>query len=173
VGTAITSVFFKGVSPPLSPILRTANGRTANIWLAGKSISCRLLQIRSGGTTTNDDVVSLWIDPATSSFGAAETKPPFAGRRRMLTNWSANAAITESPSRQRSSRIEANDGFAHWHDVGFGDRSILSEAQHRQHAADATVTWPTKDSGYVLQEIASLIAGQLGDKFLSAPLRGR
>jgi hypothetical protein len=52
-------------------------------------------KINSGIATTNDDVVSLWIDPPTSAFGASEASVPTPSVGGMLTNWNNNAAVTE------------------------------------------------------------------------------
>jgi len=48
-----------------------------------------------GGSFTNDDVVSLWIDPDRSTFGASELDIPIPDAGGMRTNWSTNAIISE------------------------------------------------------------------------------
>ena len=48
-----------------------------------------------GGSVTNDDVLTLWIDPPISSLGADEGSRPTPSAGSMVTNWAPNAPITQ------------------------------------------------------------------------------
>jgi hypothetical protein len=127
-------------------------------------------KINSGGTSTNDDVVSLWIDPPRSSFGAAESNlpPPDAGG--MLTNWNNNAAITEFGVRASLNTSPFSKRMADLR-IGKTWASVTGPYYPRLKmtpgSPDVTISWPAKDSvggfGYKLQTSTNVIGPYILD----------
>jgi hypothetical protein len=150
---------FKGVVPPIATT--AANGQ----WAASKHLArggihfvVGCYKFNSGGTTTNDDLVSLWIDPPTSSFGTAETNLPSPDAGGMITNWGVNAAVTEfglrgnfAPASKRMTDLRIGTTWASVTGPYYPKLKIASTPP------DMTLTWPAKDSGYVVQESPTLI----------------
>jgi hypothetical protein len=120
-----------------------------------------------GGSLTNDDIVSLWIDPDRSTFGRSEANVPAPDAGGMLTNWNANAPITEfglrgsvPPASKRMTDLRIGKTWASVTKPYYPKVKIASSG------TDATVSWPAKDTpydsannvyhGYQLQESSDL-----------------
>jgi hypothetical protein len=149
---------FKGVSPPMSTSAGNGQWATSKHFARGGIhfvVGC--YKFNSGGTTTNDDVISLWIDPPTSSFGAAETSRPSPDAGGMITNWGVNAAISEfalrgsvAPASKRMTDLRIGTTWASVTGPYYPKLKIT------RTPPDVTLTWPTKDSGYILEDSPSL-----------------
>ena len=100
-----------------------------------------------GGSLTNDDVVSLWIDPPLSSFGASEFNLPTPDAGGVLTNWNSNARITEFALRgtvaPASKRVADLRIGRTWASV---TGPYLPSLQMTTGVSDLTLAWPAKDS---------------------------
>ncbi len=120
-----------------------------------------------GGSITNNDVLSLWIDPDRSTFGAAEGAVPAVNAGGMVTNWNANAPITEfalkgtvEPASKRMTDLRIGTT---WASV---TKPYYPKLKISKTTTDVTVSWPAKDSpydsgtglyqGYFLQSAANL-----------------
>jgi hypothetical protein len=113
------------------------------------------------GSLTNDDVVSLWIDPDRSTFGAAESNLPAPDAGGSVTNWNNNAIITEfalrgsvAPASKRVVDLRIGRTWASVTGPYYPKLQIILGA------SDVTLAWPAKDSfngfGYKLQTSADL-----------------
>ena len=120
--------------------------------------------INSGGTSTNDDVVSLWIDPNLPTFGAGEANVPAPDAGGLITNWNNNAAITEfgiratggSPFSKRMADLRIGKT---WASV---TQPYYPKLKMANPSPNVTLAWPAKDSfgGYGYQlNTASDVAG--------------
>jgi hypothetical protein len=105
-----------------------------------------------GGSITNDDVVALWIDPPRSSFGASEINRPAPDAGGMVTNWSANATIIEfglrgtvPPASKRLTDLRIGTTWASVTQPHYPKLNMVVTPP------DAMLSWPTNDSGYILQ----------------------
>jgi hypothetical protein len=152
----------------------SVNGQWAPLhcWRAHPYLIVGCYKINSGtnlvsGSITNDDVLSLWVEPPLSSFGADEANlpPPDAGG--MTTNWNANAPVTEfairatlntSPFSKRISDVRIGKTWA----------SVTKPHHPTLNLADgpfsATLSWPATDSfggnwgyGYQLERSDDLV----------------
>jgi hypothetical protein len=105
-------------------------------------------KINSGGTSASDDVLSLWITPLSSTFGASEANVPAPDAGGTITNWNSNAAITEfairasggSPFSKSISDLRIGKT---WASVTNPYYPILKMANS---PSDVTLSWPAKDS---------------------------
>ncbi len=112
-----------------------------------------------GGSLTNDDVITLWIDPPRSSFGAAENNLPTPSAGGMVTNWGVNAPITEFALKgtvpPASKTIADLRIGTTWASV---TKPYYPTILYTNTPSGLTLAWPAKDSaalhgsGYVLQE---------------------
>jgi hypothetical protein len=106
-------------------------------------------KFNSGGTTTNDDIVSLWIDPPRSFFGHAENSLPTPDAGGVLTNWNNNAAVTEFAIRASGSAIPFSKRIA---DLRIGKTWASVTGPHypaltmTRPSPDVILSWPAKDS---------------------------
>ncbi len=105
-----------------------------------------------GGSLTNDDIVTLWIDPDRSTFDAAENNLPTPDAGGSQSHWFQNAVISEFGLRgtvpPASKRITDLRIGTTWASV---TKPYYPTLHMVKTPTDATLTWPTKDSGYVLQ----------------------
>ncbi|MDB6121387.1 MAG: large protein [Pedosphaera sp.] len=113
-----------------------------------------------GGSVTNDDVVTLWIDPPLSAYGATELNRPTPDAGGMVTNWAPNATITEfglkgtvAPASKRMTDLRIGKSWASVTQPHYPKLEVVNTAP------DATFSWPTKDSGYILQRGSSVEGG--------------
>ena len=130
-----------------------ANGQwsTNYCWRAHPYLIVGCYKIVSGGTTTNDDIVSLWVEPPRSSFGAdeAHVPPPDAGG--MQTTWGVNAPITEFAIRAGLNAQPFSKAISDlrigktWASVTKPYSLTLTQAYS---AGSVTLSWPAKDSPY-------------------------
>ncbi|PWU15470.1 MAG: hypothetical protein C5B50_15330 [Verrucomicrobia bacterium] len=102
-----------------------------------------------GGSITNDDVVSLWIDPDRTTFGASEGSRPAPDAGGMVTNWNANAPIIEfglrgtvPPSSKRITDLRIGKTWASVTKPYYPKELITSAS------GNVGVSWPAKDSPY-------------------------
>jgi hypothetical protein len=102
-----------------------------------------------GGSITNDDVVSLWVEPPISSFGADENHLPAPDAGGMLTNWNANAAITEFAIRATlntspfSKRIQDLRIGKTWASVTHPHHPTVNIVED---PSSVTLSWPANDT---------------------------
>jgi hypothetical protein len=130
-----------------------ANGQwtTNYCWRGHPYLIVGCYKIVSGGTTTNDDIVSLWVEPPHSSFGAdeAHVPPPDAGG--MQTTWGVNAPITEFAVRAGLNAQPFSKAISDlrigttWASVTKPYRPTLTQTYS---AGSVTLSWPAKDSPY-------------------------
>jgi hypothetical protein len=113
------------------------------------------------GSVTNDDIVSLWIDPPRTSFGLSESNVPTPDAGGMVTNWNNNALVSEfalrgsvAPASKRVSDLRIGTTWAsvtapYYPRLGF----TVSDP-------NVTLSWPAKDSpigsGYRLRTSSDL-----------------
>ncbi len=102
-----------------------------------------------GGSVTNDDIVSLWIDPDRSTFGASELNVPAPDAGGMVTNWGVNAPIvdfglkgTVPPASKRVAELRIGTT---WASV---THPYYPTMKFSKTATDSTVTWPAKDTPF-------------------------
>ena len=107
-----------------------------------------------GGSLTNDDVITLWIDPPLSSFGAGEGSLPAPSAGGMVTNWGPNAPITEfalkgtvSPASKTMTDLRIGTT---WASVTHPYYPTI-QYSHDAPSSSLTLKWPAKDSA-ALQE---------------------
>jgi Immunoglobulin I-set domain/Immunoglobulin domain len=121
-----------------------------------------------GGSITNDDVVSLWIDPDRSTFGASEGSHPAPDVGGTLTNWGDNVPIaafaikgTYEPTIRRMADLRIGTT---WASV---THPYYPTIRCTKDLSGVTLAWPAKDSadlhgtGYVLQESPDLFSWSL------------
>jgi len=121
-----------------------------------------------GGVLTNDDVVSLWVDPDRSTFGVSEGNVPAVDAGGMVTNWNSNAIITEfglRGSTSPNSRTLADLRIGRtWASV---TKPYYPTLKQTPSGSDTTLSWPAKDSrdgyGYKLQTSADVTTGWVDD----------
>ena len=113
-------------------------------------------KINSGGTSTNDDVLSLWVEPALTSFGASEANGPTPDAGGMRTNWNANAPITEFAIRATLNTAPFSKSISDLRigkTLGLGHGAVLPQADPGGEFTHCGTEWPAKDSlgGYGYQ----------------------
>jgi hypothetical protein len=121
-------------------------------------------KINSGGTSTNDDVLSLWVEPALTSFGASEANVPTPDAGGMRTNWNANAPITEFAIRATLNTAPFSKSISDLR-IGKTWASVTGPYYPRLTQAVSLPTvaleWPAKDSfggyGYQLRTSPDLV----------------
>jgi len=101
------------------------------------------------GSLTNDDVVSLWIDPDLSTFGVSEGLRPAPDAGGMVTNWSVNAPVIEfglkgtvAPASKRMTDLRIGKTWLSVTKPYFPKTSIATGP------GTVNVSWPAKDSPY-------------------------
>jgi hypothetical protein len=121
------------------------------------------------GVLTNDDIVSLWVDPDRSTYGVPEVSRPTPDAGGMITNWNANAPITEfalkglvEPASKRMTDLRIGTTWASVTQPYYPKLTITTTP------TDVTVGWPAKDSpyngfnahyyGYYLQSAPDLVS---------------
>lgn len=114
------------------------------------------------GIVTNDDIVSLWIDPPRDSFGASELNLPTPDAGGMVTNWNNNGLVSEFGL--RGSVAPASKRIA---DLRIGTTWASVTAPYYPHldftttTPNITMAWPAKDSpigsGYKLRTSPDLL----------------
>ncbi len=115
-------------------------------------------KINSGGTSTNDDVVSLWIDPPTSAFGASEAGLPTPDAGGSITNWNNNAPITEFGIRSGANLGPFSKRLA---DLRIGKTwasvtgPYFPKLKQTYSSPSVTLSWPAKDSFGIGPEFTS------------------
>jgi hypothetical protein len=102
-----------------------------------------------GGSITNDDTVALWIDPAPATFGVSEANVPAPDAGGMVTNWNANAPITEfglrgsvAPASKRMTDLRIGTT---WASV---TKPYYPALKLTRGTNDVTVAWPAKDTPF-------------------------